>query len=255
MKNIGSESGLEAWRELSRRYDPTIVNRRRNLMSTILSPGTFKVNELLVAIERWEEQVRQFEKRKNAYGERKQIDEEIKAGIMQQMCPDSLCNHLYMNASRFRNYNEIRMEITSFLEARNQSDTATPMDVGSMWKGGKGDKGKGKGKDFKGGKGKDKGHKGFKGDKGKGKGKGDKGKGASKGDQSHNKGGKGSGRTKGSPMLVKDLVVSRAALCNTTTVIARIAGILTGESAALNGTTLGNQSGRIQMHHLLAHLP
>ena len=174
VKNVGSKSGLEAWRKLTRRYDPTTVNRRRNLMSSILSPGSFKVNELLAAIERWEEQVRQFERRRNAYGERKPIDDEIKAGILQQMCPENLRNHLYMNASRFRNYLEIRTEIISYLEARNQNDVASPMDVGSMWKGGKGDKGKWQGKDVKGkGKGKD-----F---KGKGKGKDSKGKGKGKG--------------------------------------------------------------------------
>ena len=193
VRNISTKSGTEAWRRLVKRYDPTTVNRRRALMTSILSPGTFKLTELSAAIEKWEESVRQFERRKNSTGERKAMDDEIKSGILQQMCPDSLRNHLYLNASRFKSYIDVRTEIISYLEAMNTAGApGSPMDVGSMYRSAEGWKGKGSkgksGKGFKGkqdkGKGKGGEHKGSKGTKG---GKTANGFGTSKGGKSYEK--------------------------------------------------------------------
>ena len=113
-------------------------------MSSILSPGHFKLTELGSAIERWEEHVRSYERRRDAAGNRSQIPEEIKTGILQEMCPDVLKTHLFLNGTRLNTYVAVKGEITSYLEAKSaQQSSATPMDVGSLAKGAKGKGGKG----------------------------------------------------------------------------------------------------------------
>ena len=54
---------LEAWRRLQKRYHPTTVGRKRNLLRTITSPGRCSLLELQAGIERWESYVSRYEMR------------------------------------------------------------------------------------------------------------------------------------------------------------------------------------------------
>ena len=56
VKNTTADNGLEAWRKLTRRFDPHTGQRKRNLMSGILQPGNFKLSELSSSIEQWDEE-------------------------------------------------------------------------------------------------------------------------------------------------------------------------------------------------------
>ena len=46
-QNTTRGAGSEAWRKLSRRFDPQTVGRKRTLLSRILNLGEVKVHELL----------------------------------------------------------------------------------------------------------------------------------------------------------------------------------------------------------------
>ncbi len=65
------------------------------------------------------------------------LPDDIRQGIIVEMCPDHLKGHLQLNASKFDDYDDIRLEIMSFLEAKHaQTDTkSVPMDVGYYDKG------------------------------------------------------------------------------------------------------------------------
>ena len=56
--NSESRSGLDAYRRLTRRFDPSSAGRRRNLMKQVLGPGQYPNEKLRQAIEHWEKTVR-----------------------------------------------------------------------------------------------------------------------------------------------------------------------------------------------------
>ena len=181
VRSAGKNLGLEAWRRLVKRYDPTTGGRRRSMLRHILTPQKVtKIEELSAAVEVWEESVRQYESRKKSDGSRHVLDEEIKIAVLEHLCPTEIERHLQLNQQRYTGYSDVRSELVMYLETRlgtrmktfslesKSSDTGgpAPMDIGGFGKSGKdgkGKKGKGKGK----APGKSKGH-------GKPSGKGDK---------------------------------------------------------------------------------
>lgn len=209
VQNVIKGRGLEAWRRLSRRFDPQTAGRRRNIMGQILYPGQQKLHELSAAIERWEELIRTYEGRSQT-----KVPDEILGGILVEMCPEALRNHLYLNANKLKGYDEVKEEIVAFLETRHGNATGagqgpTPMDIGAMTKG-QGGKGTGKGNSGKGsfsgvcftcGR---TGHRSAEcrsggGGKGAQKGKGKDGKGKGNGSQDTQQKGKGKGKGKAQP--------------------------------------------------------
>ena len=162
VNNTAPGQGLEAYRKLNLRFDPATAGRKRNIVAAITSPQKAKIEDLSGAIVRWEEQVRHYENRRNPAGDLNKLDDELKVGIIQSMCHDTLNQHLTMNAARLATYVAVRQEISSYIEARiglrlptREGDRdrggPAPMDVGSLHKGHS--KGKGKGKKGKSGKG------------------------------------------------------------------------------------------------------
>eukprot|EP00959_Pyramimonas_sp_CCMP1952_P365166 7646764-Pyramimonas_sp.AAC.1 len=45
-QNVDKGNGLECWRRLARRFDPSTGGRKRNLLKLVLSPGRCKLEEL-----------------------------------------------------------------------------------------------------------------------------------------------------------------------------------------------------------------
>ena len=170
-KNTTRGAGLEVWRKLQRRYDPQTVGRKRAMLSRILAPGSAKIADLSAAIQRWEESVRVYQERS-----RENLSDDVRTGILIEMLPEALKNHVYLNQNRLANYEQVKSEIETYLEARHGREAgagvdtggAAPMDL-SAFKGGKGKKGKGQppGQQQQGQ------PPGQKGKKGKGKGKAD----------------------------------------------------------------------------------
>ena len=91
--------GLEAYRRLCFRFDPATAGRKRNIVSSLLNPEKVKLDDLGTAIETWGEKIRAYEQRRGPDGERKEIEDDIKSGALQSMCPDTLQTHLSMNTS------------------------------------------------------------------------------------------------------------------------------------------------------------
>ena len=114
----------------------------------LLNPEKVKLDDLGAAIETWEEKIRAYEQSRGPDGERKEMDDDIKSGALQSMCPESLQTHLSMNSKRLKDYASVRAEITAYIEARvgirmrtTPSNIRDPnaMDIGPL-KGGGGKK-------------------------------------------------------------------------------------------------------------------
>ena len=145
-RNTPTGQGLEVWRRLNKRYDPLSAGRSTTKVTQILRPGQYKVSELSGAVERWEEKLRLHARRTKT-----PMPDLYKRGTLIDMCPADLRKHLHMNSNRFKTYEAIKEEIDSYLES-TQDGGASPMEIGSMLKGGgtKGAKGEGKGSKFQG---------------------------------------------------------------------------------------------------------
>ncbi|CAK0875118.1 unnamed protein product [Prorocentrum cordatum] len=171
-QNVDKGNGLECWRRLARRFDPSTGGRKRNLLKQVLSPGRCKLDELAGALERWEEAVKRYESRRDDDGNRERLSDSVRMSALESLLPAELEEHVLLNQSRLNTYELLRREIASYLEARTgarlrdapvltkaQRDP-NAMDIGALVrayqcgkagkdKGGKGKTGTGKGKDDK----------------------------------------------------------------------------------------------------------
>jgi len=101
VRSAGKNLGLEAWRRLVKRYDPTTGGRRRAMLHHILDPQKVgKIEELSAA-------------GKKADGSRHVLDEEIKIAVLEHLCPTEIERHLQLNQQRFAGYSDVR-----YLETR-----------------------------------------------------------------------------------------------------------------------------------------
>ena len=105
---------LEAWRRLQKRCDPTTEGRKRNLLRTIMSPGRRSLLELQAGIERWESYVSRYEKNM-----KDKLGHEIKkiAGL-EALVAEELEKHLILNSNRLRTFEDARLEIVTYVEAK-----------------------------------------------------------------------------------------------------------------------------------------
>ena len=107
--------------------------------------------------ERWEEQIRRYERRKDAHGNRTKLDEDTKMSAFETLLPEDIENHLMLNRKRLSTYELQKEEVNMILESRIGAKIREPnlkkgihgkssdaMDVDAFGKGGK-SKSKGKG--------------------------------------------------------------------------------------------------------------
>ena len=109
-------NGFEAWRRLTRRYDPATASRKRAMLRAIISPQKQKLENLPAAIEEWADAVRTYDKRKDSMGRRTTIADEIKMAALEAMLPQELEAHIQLNQSRFTSYDDVLDEVTRFIE-------------------------------------------------------------------------------------------------------------------------------------------
>ena len=140
----GKGQGLEAWRRLCRRFDPSTGGRRRAVLRNVLSPSRVgNIEDLSAAVESWEELVRQYENRRKPDGTRPALDDDVKTAILESLCPSEVEKHLQMNQARSADHCEEsaaptwkpgRSEAQAWLTAHTGGPA--PMDVGAFQKGG-----------------------------------------------------------------------------------------------------------------------
>ena len=158
----GDGNGLEAYRLLCRRWDPNLSCRKGNLLKAIIAPARCKYDDLQGTLERWKEQIRRYERRKDDSGQSRKLDADIKLSALEMMVPTDIENHLTLNKYRLKNFDEALKEVAYILEARTGSrlkepsvrspgashgSGAQPMDVDALGYKGGGKQGGRKGKE------------------------------------------------------------------------------------------------------------
>jgi hypothetical protein len=132
MCNAGEGAGLDAWRRLQQRFDPR--SNARDLVDSqrVIHPPQCKtLQEMLPALERWEEAIRQM----NPDNRPPML---IQMGIAISMCPPKLQEHLQDMEDRIQNYQQLRSEIirkVDLAEVTKRSTTASRsdyMDIGGL---------------------------------------------------------------------------------------------------------------------------
>ena len=93
-------------------------------MAQLLQPGNYEVKHLNVAMAKWEERVRVYERRAQ-----RDLPDDIKASVLVEMTQDPLKSHLVLNSSKLKTYEQVREEIQTFLESKQDSNS---MDLGAF---------------------------------------------------------------------------------------------------------------------------
>ena len=104
---------LEAWRRLQKRYDPMAGGRKRNLLRTIISPGRCSLLELQAVIERWESYVSRHEKKM-----KDKLDDDTKLAGLESLVQQELEKHQILNSNRLRTFEDARLEVVTYVEAK-----------------------------------------------------------------------------------------------------------------------------------------
>ena len=152
VRNSPVGEGAECWRKLQKEYSPSEAGNVLAMWTKLTDTKFDAKEDMMVSISKLDEDMARYQK---IAGEA--VSDLIKRGILTKALKDheELQKHVFRNSSRLNTYELLRAEVVSALTAERavQDD---PMEIGAL-KGGKRQwKGRGKGKDGKGSKGKDK---------------------------------------------------------------------------------------------------
>lgn len=141
IKNATNQSGLEAWRRLTRAYDPLDPQTNWSMLQSLTHDlRQFPLEDLMSSIESWEKRLKEYQERSG-----EGISNSSRILSLKSMCPPELQTHLDLNAKRFKTHELVKEEIESFVNAsakpRGGSDGASQL---SYLGKGKNPKGKGK---------------------------------------------------------------------------------------------------------------
>ena len=147
--------GVEALRRLICRWDPASGGHRRVILRQIAQPEKAKLAELPGKTEKWDGFLRRYQKCRAGGEVAQKVDDDIKILALEGLVPHELEQHLAMNRSRLRAYEQVRSEIDAYIGAKHSQGAISrssgrknddPIDVDSFQKGKGKRKGKGKGK-------------------------------------------------------------------------------------------------------------
>ncbi|CAK0882435.1 unnamed protein product [Prorocentrum cordatum] len=110
-------NGLEAWRKLHRRWDPTTGPRKRLILRSIISPPKCSADELGSALEKWIQQIGRYERRQGEDG-LAELPEDIKMAALEMLVPQDIENHLVLNKHRLETFQDSLNEVMTIVEAR-----------------------------------------------------------------------------------------------------------------------------------------
>ena len=108
------KNGYELWRLLVQRMEPEILSKGLVWRRALLSPEfPNKETEFQTALEDWEGELRKYEEQ-----EGKTIEDEDKLGVLLEVAPPSLKQHLQQNLSSLNTFSLMRAQILSYLGSK-----------------------------------------------------------------------------------------------------------------------------------------
>ena len=98
------------------------------MLRTIIAPGRCSLLELPAGIERWASNVSRCEKKL-----KDKLDDEIKLTGLEALVPEEVEKHLILNSNRLRTFEDARVEIVAYVEAKLglRIRDSKPSDTGS----------------------------------------------------------------------------------------------------------------------------
>ena len=119
--NVASGRGLEGWRALHKRYDPSTGSRKRVMLQALTNPERSSYENLQGALERWKALRSRYDRKKDQLGVREALPDSLAMNALERLVPKELETHLMLNYSRLRTFDEMEREIVTFMEARTGS--------------------------------------------------------------------------------------------------------------------------------------
>ena len=141
----GRQSGVEAYRRLVHRFDPSGPRSSKQLLQRLMTTKPVEISKVRSAVEELEKHFADY-----AVRAQQELPEELRIVILDQLLMDPLRTHITLNGDRLKTYDLVRAEVMLYAEriAQEARDaTPTPMEIGNVdaLQKGKG-KAKGKGK-------------------------------------------------------------------------------------------------------------
>ena len=121
VENTQTGHGLEAWRRLHRRFDPSTGSRKRIMLQALTSPERATFETLQGALERWKTLRSRYDRKRDQFGSREPLPESLAMNALEKLVPKELEQHLMLNYTRFRTFEDMEMEVINYIEAKTGS--------------------------------------------------------------------------------------------------------------------------------------
>ena len=145
VENAPKGAGLEAWRALHRKFDPSTGGRKRIMLQALTSPERSSYENLGNALERWKALRNRYDRKKDQFGKREVLQDSLAMNALEKLVPKEMEQHLMLNYTRFRTFEEMEQEVVTYMEAKTGSKLTiskdfskssagdvAPMDVDSL---------------------------------------------------------------------------------------------------------------------------
>ena len=134
----GDSEGLEAWRQLTDKYEPKMRTRFAGQLMSILSQSS--QGDTTERTNAWEREIATYERDSGEL-----LGDEIKVGAVLLRLPETqLKTHFLMRVDKLKKWTDFRDEVVAISRAMAVAQSQpTPMDIGAVGKGRSGKGGKG----------------------------------------------------------------------------------------------------------------
>ena len=112
VESIPDHNGLEAWRALSKRYNPMTPLKCVQLMVQIVTAKINKNNEVESALARWEAAVNTLER-----DHKEKLSEKMLTALMVRTLPADLQNKVFEHMDRLTTYREVKEKVVSLVQS------------------------------------------------------------------------------------------------------------------------------------------
>ena len=124
--------GFEAWQKLHMKYNPRTMARGVRMLGEVVSPAKVReLQDIQVAVNRWEEKVRILE---SQFGET--LSNNMRMAIFTNMMPVQIQDHIYTTVGKGSKYEEVRDKVQAVVSNKIAINMGpAPMDVGLIGRG------------------------------------------------------------------------------------------------------------------------
>ena len=115
------------------------------MLQALTSPERSSYENLSNALERWKALRNRYDRKKDQFGKREVLQDSLAMNALEKLVPKEMEQHLMLNYTRFRTFEEMEQEVVTYMEAKTGSKLTiskgfskpsvgdvAPMDVDSL---------------------------------------------------------------------------------------------------------------------------